>query len=135
MHTTNDEMALGLLTISAMASILNVHQRTLRIYDKAGILCPKRTGKNRRSYSFDDIKRGKLIAFLTRNLGINIAGVKIILYLLKKDNIALEDSIKLLNETAKTLNINEDIQRENIEKSLKKGRKANKGKLNKSYTR
>ncbi len=124
MHKPNQKMAEGLLTISAMASLLNVHQRTLRIYDKAGILSPKRTEKNRRSYSFDDIEKGKLIVFLTRNLGINIAGIKIILHLLKKDNIIFEDSIKFLNKMAKKLNIDEDVQKENIEKSLKKGRKA-----------
>ena len=58
---------LPILPISAMATALNVHQRTLRIYDGEGILIPQRTEKNRRNYSLDDLEKAKLILFLTRN--------------------------------------------------------------------
>lgn len=65
--------------LSVMADVLNVHPRTLRIYDKEKILCPKRTPRNRRLYSINDIEKGKFIQFLIKNFGINLAEIKIIL--------------------------------------------------------
>ena len=64
-----------ILPISVVADVLKVHQRTLRIYDEEGILVPKRSDTNRRLYSYDDVKKGKAIQYLTRDLGINITGV------------------------------------------------------------
>jgi MerR family transcriptional regulator/heat shock protein HspR len=62
--------------ISVVADILKVHQRTLRIYDDEQLLVPSRSAKNRRLYSLNDIERGKFIQYLTRELGINLAGIK-----------------------------------------------------------
>ena len=76
--------------IAIVAEILKVHRRTLRIYDKKGILSPERSKRNRRLYSFNDIEKGKFIIFLTQEAGANIAGVKIILELLKKLKISPE---------------------------------------------
>lgn len=83
------------LIISNMSQIINVHQRTLRIYDKEGVLVPKRTYKNRRYYTLSDIQKGKFIQFLTRNLSLNITAVKIILALLEKNNIEPKKLYKL----------------------------------------
>ena len=58
---------LAILPISTITAALNVHQRTLRIYDKEGILSSKRTDTNRRYYSFDDLEKAKTIQYLTRN--------------------------------------------------------------------
>ena len=52
---------LAVLPISTIASALNVHQRTLRIYDREGILSPVRSQKNRRNYSLNDLEKAKLI--------------------------------------------------------------------------
>ena len=60
------DTTLAVLPISSIAQALNIHQRTLRIYDKEGILSPKRTDKNRRNYSIDDLEKAKLILFLTK---------------------------------------------------------------------
>ena len=70
----NFDNNLAILPISAIAKALDVHQRTLRIYDKEGILCPNRSQKNRRNYSLNDLERAKLILFLTRNLALNLSG-------------------------------------------------------------
>jgi len=75
------ELDKPMFPISAIAEILKVHQRTLRIYDDANLLSPLRSPKNRRLYSFNDIERGKFIQYLTRELGINLAGIKIIFHL------------------------------------------------------
>lgn len=75
--------ALPILPISSMAQALNIHQRTLRIYDKEGILTPQRSEKNRRNYTLDDLEKAKSVLHLTRDLSINLAGVKMILAMLK----------------------------------------------------
>ena len=91
--------------ISVVADILKVHQRTVRIYDEEKILSPSRSPKNRRLYSFNDIERGKFIQYLTRELGINIVGVKIITHLLKQQKIDIKNHIEHIYKVAEELNI------------------------------
>src|SRR2546423_6500991 len=64
--------------ISVAASILSVHPRTLRIYEDEGLVCPARTPSNIRLYSENDIRRDLWIRHLTQNLGVNLAGVRIL---------------------------------------------------------
>lgn len=119
--TLNTSMAI--LPISAIAAALNVHQRTLRIYDNEGILSPKRTEKNRRNYSLDDLEKAKLILFLTRNLALNLAGVKIILAMLDKCKIKPADYIDYIEKIAKEAGIGTKTQETNIAKTSKRGRR------------
>ena len=118
------DTSLAILAISSDEQPLNLHQRTLRIYDKEGILSPKRTDKNRRNYSIDDLERAKLILFLTRNLALNLSGVKIILKILEENNIEPKDYIKYIDKIAKLANINTNVQEDNIKKTSKRGRKS-----------
>src|SRR3954453_960887 len=64
--------------ISVAASIVSVHPRTLRIYEEEGLICPARTPTNIRLYSEEDIRRVTWIRHLTQNLGVNLAGVRIL---------------------------------------------------------
>ena len=64
--------------ISVAASIVRVHPRTLRIYEDEGLLCPARTPSNIRLYSENDIRRVLWIRHLTQNLGVNLAGVRVL---------------------------------------------------------
>jgi DNA-binding transcriptional MerR regulator len=64
--------------ISVAASIVSVHPRTLRIYEEEGLICPARTPTNIRLYSENDVRRVLWIRHLTRNLGVNLAGVRIL---------------------------------------------------------
>ncbi len=64
--------------ISVAASLLSVHPRTLRIYEDEGLVCPARTPTNIRLYSEQDIRRVLWIRHLTQNLGVNLAGVRIL---------------------------------------------------------
>ena len=114
---------LPILPISAIAQALDVHQRTLRIYDKEGILSPKRSDKNRRNYSLDDLEKAKLILFLTRNLALNLSGVKIILAILEENKVKPKDYITYINKIAKIAKIDTSKQETNIEKTSKRGRK------------
>ncbi len=112
--------------ISVVADILQVHQRTLRIYNEEEILVPARSPKNRRLYSINDIEKGKFVQYLSRELGINIIGIKIILELLKEKRIDSREYRFHLDLIAQKLNITEEIQQQNREKLSKRGRKPSK---------
>jgi MerR family transcriptional regulator/heat shock protein HspR len=64
--------------ISVAAELVRVHPRTLRIYEVEGLICPARTPSNIRLYSEADIRRVTWIRHLTQNLGVNLAGVRIL---------------------------------------------------------
>jgi MerR family transcriptional regulator/heat shock protein HspR len=64
--------------ISVAAELVRVHPRTLRIYEVEGLICPARTPTNIRLYSEEDIRRVTWIRHLTQNLGVNLAGVRIL---------------------------------------------------------
>ena len=64
--------------ISVAAELVRVHPRTLRIYEDEGLLCPARTRTNIRLYSEYDIRRVLWIRHLTQNLGVNLAGVRVL---------------------------------------------------------
>jgi MerR family transcriptional regulator, heat shock protein HspR len=65
--------------ISAVAQRYNIHPQTLRMYEREGLLKPSRTEGNTRLYSDEDMERLETILSLTRDLGVNLAGVEIIL--------------------------------------------------------
>lgn len=115
--------SLPIFPISTLASVLNVHQRTLRIWDKEGILSPKRTEKNRRHYSLNDIEKGKVILFLTRNIATSICAVKLFLTMLDRAGIDDDKKLDYLKSLAKNAKISEEEQLENIKKIESKGRK------------
>lgn len=71
-----------LFTIRVVAEMLEVHQQTLRLYEREGLITPDRTPGNTRMYSRQDIERLKTILNLTRELGVNLAGVQVILNLI-----------------------------------------------------
>jgi MerR family transcriptional regulator/heat shock protein HspR len=66
-------------TISIVSRMHGVHPQTLRLYEREGLLIPHRSEGNRRLYSREDLRRLKIILSLTRELGVNLAGVEIIL--------------------------------------------------------
>jgi MerR family transcriptional regulator/heat shock protein HspR len=70
--------------ISVVAKVLEIHPQTLRQYEREGLIVPSRTDGRMRLYSQRDIDRIKLILRLTRELGVNLAGVDIILRLKEK---------------------------------------------------
>jgi MerR family transcriptional regulator/heat shock protein HspR len=70
--------------ISAVALKYNIHPQTLRMYEREGLLKPSRTEGNTRLYSDEDLERLETILSLTRDLGVNLAGVEIILNMRSK---------------------------------------------------
>ena len=66
-------------TISAVAELYDIHPQTLRLYEREGLLAPSRSDGNTRLYEDSDLERLEIILSLTRELGVNLAGVEIIL--------------------------------------------------------
>jgi MerR family transcriptional regulator/heat shock protein HspR len=71
-------------TISAVAEMFEIHPQTLRLYEREGLLKPSRSIGNTRLYTDSDIERLEVILSLTRELGVNLAGVEIILNMREK---------------------------------------------------
>ena len=78
----------GYYMISAVAAKYNIHPQTLRLYEREGLIKPARTSGNTRLYGQDEIHKLELILTLTRDLGVNLAGVEVILNMQN----ALEDA-------------------------------------------
>ena len=70
--------------ISAVSQRYNIHPQTLRLYEREGLLKPSRTEGNTRLYSEEDLEQLETILALTRDLGVNLAGVEIILNMREK---------------------------------------------------
>src|SRR6201992_3827863 len=70
--------------ISAVAEQYEIHPQTLRLYEREGLLKPSRSDGNTRLYTDDDLDRLEVILHLTRDLGVNLAGVEIILNMRQK---------------------------------------------------
>ena len=73
-------------TISAVAEMYDIHPQTLRLYEREGLLKPSRSDGNTRLYADTDLERLEVILSLTRDLGVNLAGVEIILNMREKMN-------------------------------------------------
>lgn len=65
--------------ISAVAELYKLHPQTLRLYERAGLLKPSRSQGNTRLYTDQDLERLEVILTLTRDMGVNLAGIEIIL--------------------------------------------------------
>ena len=70
--------------ISAVAQKYNIHAQTQRLYEREGLLKPSRTDGNTRLYSEEDLEQLEVILSLTREMGVNLAGVEIILNMRRK---------------------------------------------------
>jgi MerR family transcriptional regulator/heat shock protein HspR len=86
--------------ISAVADQYQVHPQTLRLYEREGLLKPSRSDGNTRLYTDEDLERLEVILDLTRKLGVNLAGVEIILNMREK-MLAME---RQMREFVDTLN-------------------------------
>ncbi len=84
--------------ISAVAERYEVHPQTLRLYEREGLLKPSRSDGNTRLYTDDDLERLEVILQLTRELGVNLAGVEIILNMREK-MAAMQEQIEQFVES------------------------------------
>jgi MerR family transcriptional regulator/heat shock protein HspR len=86
--------------ISAVAERYEIHPQTLRLYEREGLLAPSRSDGNTRLYTDEDLERLEVILKLTRELGVNLAGVEIILNMREK----MEAMQKQMENFVATLN-------------------------------
>jgi len=70
--------------ISSVAELYNLHPQTLRLYERVGLLKPSRSDGNTRLYTEEDLQRLDVILTLTRDMGVNLAGIEIILNMREK---------------------------------------------------
>ncbi len=87
--------------ISAVAEQYQIHPQTLRLYEREGLLKPSRSEGNTRLYTQEDLERLEVILKLTRDFGVNLAGVEIILNMREKMEAMqaqIEEFIRTLNE-------------------------------------
>jgi MerR family transcriptional regulator/heat shock protein HspR len=92
--------------IGIAAELIGVHPQTLRMYEQKGLLCPRKSIKNTRLYSQEDVDLGRYIQQLTREMGTNLAGVKRIL--------DLESKIKRLE--AENARLREELEKQVMER-------------------
>ena len=91
----------GRYMISVAAELVGMHPQTLRVYEQKGLVRPKRTAGNTRLYSEQDLERLRLIQRLTTELGLNLAGVELVLRLedeLRKAHARIERLQRELRE-------------------------------------
>lgn len=93
----------GFVMISIVSERYNIHPQTLRMYEREGLLTPSRTEGNTRLYGPDEIKRLETILKLTRDLGVNLAGVEVILNLQNRMRDAESDMEDLLQRIRQEL--------------------------------
>ena len=104
MHSYDEPVYL----ISVVATMLDIHPQTLRQYEREGLIEPSRTQGRMRLYSQRDIDRMKLILRLTRQMGVNLAGVDIVLQL-KEQIDQMQQEIDQLREELSKVNRNGSV--------------------------
>jgi len=95
-----------LFMISVVSEMLGIHPQTLRLYEREGFIKPKRSVGNTRLYSEEDVEKLEMILRLTRELGVNLAGVEVILSMREK----MEQMQREMEETIQQLR--EELARE-----------------------
>lgn len=95
-----------LFMISVVSEMLGIHPQTLRLYEREGFIKPRRSDGNTRLYSENDVEKLEMILRLTRELGVNLAGVEVILSMREK----MEQMQREMEETIRQLR--EELGRE-----------------------
>lgn len=105
--------------IGVAADLIGVHPQTLRMYEQKGILCPRKSIKNTRLYSQEDVERGQYIQRLTRETGMNLAGVKKVLDMESRIDKLEDENERLRRELRRTREEHERVLNE-VHRSYKR---------------
>jgi len=109
----------GYYSISAVAKMFSVHQQTIRLYEKEGLITPKRSEGNTRLFSEADVDRLEEIIYLTHQLGVNLAGVEMILKLEKKIEKMQKKMNALFENTQQELKKEKELSKSAISSSAR----------------
>lgn len=107
----------GFYSISAVAKMFSIHQQTVRLYEKEGLLAPKRSEGNTRLFSEEDVERLEEIIYLTHELGINLAGVEMIFKLKKQINKMQKEMNKVFENAQQELDKETEVSKQVIKAS------------------
>ena len=110
----------GYFSISAVAEMFSVHQQTIRLYEKEGLLAPKRSEGNTRLFSEEDVDRLEEIIYLTHKVGINLAGVEMILKLQKQIKKLQKEMNDLFKNAQNELEKENDANKQLIKTSVQR---------------
>jgi MerR family transcriptional regulator, heat shock protein HspR len=110
----------GFYMISAVAETYGIHPQTLRLYEREGLLTPSRTEGNTRLYSDEDLQQLETILNLTRDLGVNLAGVEIILNMRKKMERMQDEVSEFIDYVQREMVKQEDGWRDRVQNALVK---------------
>lgn len=110
----------GFFSISAVSKMFSIHQQTIRLYEKEGLISPKRSEGNTRLFSEEDINRLDEVIHLTHQLGINLAGVEMILKLKKQISSMQKEMNKLFETTNEQLDAQTDLSKQRVKTSMKR---------------
>ncbi len=104
--------------ISAVAEIYNIHPQTLRLYEREGLLIPSRSEGNTRLYTQDDLEQLETILNLTRDLGVNLAGIEVILNMRRRMRLMQEEMQAFVDSVQKEFLERSENDREGIRNAL-----------------
>lgn len=108
----------GYYSISVVAKMFSVHQQTIRMYEKEGLINPKRSDGNTRLFSEEDVDRLEEIINLTHKMGVNLAGVEIILKLQRKMKKLQEDMNKLFGQVEGQLAEESEVYKKEVKQQV-----------------
>jgi MerR family transcriptional regulator/heat shock protein HspR len=111
----------GVYMISVAAELAGMHPQTLRIYESRGLIQPKRSPKNTRLYSQEDVDRLRRIQELTGELGMNLAGVEKV--------FELEEELKRMRRRLRNLERHSERAQQELERELERVRRSFKREL------
>lgn len=110
----------GFFSISAVSKMFSVHQQTVRLYEKQGLINPKRSSGNTRLFSEEDIDQLEEVIYLTHEMGINLAGVEMILRLKKQMKKMQSDMNKMFDSTQQELDQENEKSKEIVQTSYQR---------------
>ncbi|MGE0206907.1 MAG: MerR family transcriptional regulator [Candidatus Babeliales bacterium] len=110
----------GFFSISAVAKMFSVHQQTVRLYEKEGLITPKRSDGNTRLFSEEDVDRLEQIIYLTHELGINLAGVELVLKLQKQIKKLQKEINSAFESSKKELEAESELFKTHAKKSAQR---------------
>ncbi len=105
-------------TIGVVAEMYEIHPQTLRTYEREGLLSPSRSRGNTRLFSDDDLQRLEMILALTRDLGVNLAGVEVILNMREKMEAMQSEVESLIEYLCHQFDLNSEFLNERVKTAL-----------------
>ncbi len=110
----------GYYSISVVAKMFEVHQQTIRMYEKEGLITPKRSEGNTRMFSEEDVDRLDEIINLTHKMGVNLAGVEVILKLQKKIKKMQDEINATFNQMSGQLEEQTEVYKHDVRKQAER---------------